>query len=279
MKRFLCGLLQIIRPVNVVIAMISILLAVMICNPLTGWLDVLAAMMVGALVTAGANAINDYFDLEIDRINRPQRPLPQGLLSPAAARTIALFCSLLALLVAAGINGEALALTVFAVVLVYAYSAVFKKTALWGNVVVGLSTALAFLFGGAVAGEMHKAVMPAVFAFFINGAREIIKDIEDMPGDQKYHARTLPIRFGVRTAQWVTTGMLLMLIVLTVLPFFLRFYGVYYLIAVMVMVNPLLLWVFKELWQPWDDRSLRRMSTRLKTAMFLGLGAIVLGQY
>jgi geranylgeranylglycerol-phosphate geranylgeranyltransferase len=273
------GLMQIVRPVNVLIAMVSILLAILICNPKIHLLDIVVAMLVGGLVTGGANAINDYFDLEIDRINRPERPLPRGLLSAAHAQQITWAFFLLALVLSGLLNPAALAITGFSLLLLYAYSARLKQRAVWGNLAVSLATGLAFIFGGLVAGDVRKAVMPALFAFLINCAREIIKDIEDIPGDKKFNAATLPIAYGVRTAQVATTAILGILVLLTLLPLIAHWYGWYYLIAILTLVNPLLFLVVKELWQEWSRRSLRRMSIRLKLAMVAGLVAILAGQW
>ncbi len=279
MKRRLFGLLQIIRPVNVIIAMASVLLAVLICNPHTRLRDVLLAMLVGGLVTSGANAINDYFDIEIDRINRPRRPLPAGLLSPSAARMVAFSLFALALALAAFLGPQSLLIVGVSVPLVYAYSAVFKTTAVWGNLIVGLISGLAFIFGGTVAGNLKQAWMPFLFAFVINWAREIIKDIEDMPGDRQARAQTLPIRYGVPAARRLIIALLTGLILLTGAPYLLDLYGRLYLLVVMTLVNPLLIAVLMELGRELDSRRLRRMSLCLKAAMFSGLAAILAGQW
>ncbi|NLP09764.1 UbiA family prenyltransferase [bacterium] len=279
MKKRLFGLLQIIRPVNVVIAMASVLIAMLICNPHTRLRNLVLAMLVAGLVTSGANAINDYFDIEIDRINRPRRPLPAGLLSPFSARRFAFFCFVSALALAAFLGPQSLFIVGLSIPLVYAYSAVFKTTAVWGNLIVGLTSGLAFLFGGTVAGNMQQAWMPFLFALVINWAREVIKDIEDIPGDRQARAQTLPIRYGIPAARRLITALLTGLILLTGAPYLLGLYGRYYLLVVMMLVNSLLITVLVELWRELDSRRLRRMSLCLKAAMFSGLAAILAGQW
>jgi len=279
MKNRLFGLLQIIRPLNVIIAMASVLLAVLICNPHTRLRHLILAMLVGGLVTSGANTINDYFDIEIDRINRPRRPLPAGLLSPSAARKIAFFFFTSALTLAAFLGPESLLIVGLSIPLVYVYSAVFKTTAVWGNLIVGLTTGLAFIFGGTVAGDLQQAWMPFLFAFVINWTREIIKDIEDIPGDRQASAQTLPIRYGVSAARRLITALLIGLILLTAVPYLLDLYGRLYLLAVMTLVNSLLITVLVELWRELDSRRLRRMSNCLKVAMFSGLVALLVGHW
>ncbi len=279
MRKRLLGLVQIIRPVNVVIAMASVLLAVLICNPHTRLRHLVLAMLVGGLVTGGANAINDYFDIEIDRINRPRRPLPAGLLPPSAARMFAFVFFASALALAAFLGPQSLFIVGGSVLLVYAYSAVFKTTAVWGNLIVGLTSGLAFIFGGTVAGNLQQAWMPFLFALVINWAREVIKDIEDIPGDRQARAQTLPLRYGVPAARRLITALLTGLILLTGVPYLLDLYGRFYLLVVMTLVNSLLIAVLVEVWRELDSRRLRRMSLCLKAAMFSGLAAILAGQW
>jgi geranylgeranylglycerol-phosphate geranylgeranyltransferase len=275
--RRLRGVLAIIRPINVLISMVAVVLAVLICNPTTAWVRLLFAGLVAGLVASGANAINDYFDIEIDRINRPDRPLPAGLLSPRQACVLCGCFFVLAWFPAAFIGIPILLVVLFSELLLYWYSAFLKQTAVWGNLTVSFCTGLAFLFGGLTAGNIRPAVLPAIFAFLINWAREIVKDIEDVPGDRQQHARTLPILYGERMARSMIAVLLALLIAVTILAHLLGFYGYGYFAVVMVLVNPLLFWVLIKLWPMPDAAGLHRMSQLLKTAMVLGLIAIVLG--
>jgi geranylgeranylglycerol-phosphate geranylgeranyltransferase len=273
------GTWLIIRPVNVIISFLSVVLAVMICNPGARALVMLAAGVTAALVTAGANAINDFYDIEIDRINRPNRPLPMGLLSLSAARNLCFFFFAAATGVAFYLNGWAVAIVGSSCILLFAYSAYLKRTVLWGNVTVSFTTGLAFIFGGVAAGSIRHAVYPAAFAFLSNGAREIIKDIEDMPGDRSRQIRTLPLVHGIAAAQLITTAALVALLAVTILAFASGFYGWWYFVAVMTLVNPFLAYVLIALWRRQDAKSLHRMSTLLKVAMLTGLLAIYLGRF
>ena len=82
-------------------------------------------------------------------------------------------------------NSAALLIVVLSIALLYFYSARLKRTVLIGNLVIGLMTGMAFIYGGVVVGRMERAVVPAIFAFLVNLARELLKDVEDMEGDRK----------------------------------------------------------------------------------------------
>ncbi len=91
-------------------------------------------------------------------------------------------------------------IVIFAVVLLYYYSARLKRTIIAGNVVVGFMTGMAFIYGGTTVGHVERALIPAIFAFLINFARELVKDVEDIEGDKKEQAVTLPVKYGIRPA-------------------------------------------------------------------------------
>jgi geranylgeranylglycerol-phosphate geranylgeranyltransferase len=93
-SKMLHPLLQLIRPVNVAIVFCTIVVAGILAKP-DGWdlLGVLVAGISGALIAAGGNAINDYYDVKVDKINRPDRPLPRGTVTLDGARTLWMYAS------------------------------------------------------------------------------------------------------------------------------------------------------------------------------------------
>jgi len=266
------------RPVNVVISFLSILVAITICGWST-WESVLLACLTGAFITVAANAINDVYDLEIDRINRPKRPLPSGVVSPREAFVFSIVFFILGVTSSALINTETLIIALIFSVLLYLYSSTFKRRVLIGNFTVSLATAFAFIFGGAAVGHIENAFFPAIFAFLMHFGREIIKDMEDVKGDAKDGAQTLPIRFGNRVAQVLTTILLMALIVITQLPYILHIYGVWYLILVNLGVNTVLIFCIISMWKKPVRFNFRILSALLKADMLIGLAAIYAGRF
>src|SRR5512136_2649802 len=131
----LAGLLVITRPVNSLVAGLAALLGYIVA---TGTLDPIALLLVPIVftITAGGNVFNDLRDLEIDRINRPLRPLPSGKVTPRAAGVLAaaLFSAGLILTLPAGLPCVVIAVANSLLLILYARS--LKGTALWGNVAV-----------------------------------------------------------------------------------------------------------------------------------------------
>ena len=268
---------QLSRPVNIFITLASIPVACWIAGGTThNSLIILLAALTGALVTAGANAINDSFDIDIDRINRPDRPLPLGVLTQRNAQQMWFIVSLTAICINVFINPLALLIVILAVVLLYYYSARLKRTIITGNVVVGFMTGMAFIYGGATVGHIERALVPAVFAFLINFARELVKDVEDIEGDRKEHAVTLPVKYGIKPTLLLATLSLLTLISIT---FVVVKYSVYHsAFMYIVSVADILMCVSGvAMWQSSSSINMRRVSSNLKLSMVIGLIAIIAG--
>ena len=161
---------------------------------------VLLLFAVVTLITAAGNVINDYFDVEIDRVNRPDRPIPSGQVSLPAARAYAATLFLAGILVCLFTNELCIAIAVFNSLLLIAYAARLKRTPLLGNIAVSYLAASMFLFGGAFGGlpGLFHVIPFAVMTFFAMLARELVKDAEDVEGDRASGAVTIPIRYGIR---------------------------------------------------------------------------------
>ena len=160
------------------------------------WSALLLAALSAALINGAGNAFNDLMDIDIDRINRPLRPLPAGRLSPNAARRQSLLLALAGGALAFWLSPwhGLIALAVAALLAFYSIS--LKNSLLWGNVLVAFVGAIAFPYGALAAGGLGRSWIPALFAFLFHLGREIVKDIEDVAGDQIRGERTLPLAWG-----------------------------------------------------------------------------------
>ncbi len=268
---------MIVRPFNVLIGAASVLLGALVSTTSPPVTPVLLACISAALVMAGGNAINDYHDADIDRLNKPSRPIPAGQVSRVNAQRLAIILFVLGVFLSIFLSWECFVIAVFAAGGLILYSARLKKTFLWGNVVVSWFTAMSFIYGGLAAGAWHLAVIPAVFAFLFHLGREIIKDVEDQAADREASARTLPIQTNVRYALVIITIVFCLLIGLTFVPYFLKIYNLLYLIAVVIGVDLVVTGVIYSIWRNASTESMRRASLILKFDMIFGLLAIYLG--
>jgi geranylgeranylglycerol-phosphate geranylgeranyltransferase len=271
------GYILLTRPVNLLIAFLAVFIGGFVTGSIQPLGKLLLACFSGMFISAGGCSINDYYDLEIDRINRPRRPLPSGMVSLKQAFAfslilfgvgvvIALFIHLLGFLIALGCS-----------FLLYFYSIRLKGTVIWGNITVAFITGLAFVYGGLAIGRIQEALIVGVFAFFFHWGREIIKDVEDMEGDRSVGIATLPIRFGVRVALCWATGVLVVLIGLTLIPYIMGIFSVSYLIVVTAGVDLFLVYVLISMWRKPVAANLGRLAVLMKADMLMGLLAVYLG--
>jgi geranylgeranylglycerol-phosphate geranylgeranyltransferase len=225
------ALLEILRPANCLMAGLAAVTGLVIA----GNLDLTTACFVflaAFLVTGAGNAVNDYYDREIDAVNRPKRPIPSGRISPR----VALFLSS-ALFVAscllAGLASElCLGIAILNSVLLFFYARDLKAMPVAGNCCVSYLTGSTFLFGGAASGTVGAAanLFPAALSFLATMSREIVKDIEDMEGDRMGGARTLPLLAGRDVSSAAAAAFSLLAVVLSLLAPF----GTTYLIIIAV---------------------------------------------
>jgi len=202
---------------------------------------VLAAVLATITATGGGNAINDYFDREIDAINRPDRPIPRGDISARGALWFSLALFGVAIAAALTLPVVAIAIAVFNFLALVAYTELFKGLPGVGNVLVGYLTGSTFLFGGAAVDEPLGAVALFGLAAVATLTREIVKDVEDIDGDREEGLRTLPIVIGERRALIVGLIAMVGAVAASVWPYYAGTFGVVYL-AVVIPADGLMMW-------------------------------------
>jgi geranylgeranylglycerol-phosphate geranylgeranyltransferase len=237
---------------------------------------VLAALaFVAAVVITGAgNAINDYFDRDIDRVNRPKRPIPSGRVKPSTALNISQAMFVLGILLTVPINVWCVAVAALNTLILASYAAGLKRNGLAGNIAIGYLVGSTFLFGGLVIGDLRVASILAAMAALATIGRELIKDIEDMRGDRANKIVTIPLRYGTKKAAELATLFIVAAIVLAPLPRILDIFGPVYLwivtVAIVVFVAAAGLILSAQ-----DKETAAKASLTSKVAMSIGLLAFL----
>ncbi len=273
------NILKIIRPTNVAITFFTVIVAGFICSGNKRvTFGVLFASFAAAAIAASANIINDYFDIEIDKINRPERILASRKMSPQTALIFYFFFVTAGTALSLLVNITALFIILGSVVLTFYYSYQLKQIPLLGNIVVAFFTGMAFLFGGVAMGKSEPVVFPFIFAFTVNLMREIVKDMEDAEGDAKVGVITFPVKFGFENAKTLLYVFGLFLLIAMLIPFLLKIYTAKYLLVITVGVVPMLIYSMYILHREHDKKSFGRVSSLLKWQMIIGLFAILFGK-
>lgn len=251
-------------------------------------------------IAAGGYVINDYFDVKIDRINRPDNLVVTRIISRDAAMN--LFYGLTAVGVIAGTvvawwaHSWTLLFTYVVIPgLLWFYSASYKRMFLVGNLVVAFASAIVpLLVAIANADYLHHlyqnalAYSPivgelyvwtggfAIFAFLLTWVREIVKDIEDIEGDREMECRTLPIVWGDKVAKIIATILLVVIAILivymlfAVLPFSHEWKSLPTRYVVFGLIVPILCSIVL-LWAANSRTEYHRVQTIIKFAMFMGM--------
>ena len=245
-------------------------------------------------IAAAGNVINDYFDLNIDQVNKPDKVVVNAIIN----RRWVIFWHMLLSITGLFFTAYALPLSLYwhlvlanmaSIVLLWVYSTNLKKQLLVGNLLISFLTAWVILIlffskhplqindllsvGQKEVRFFRLTVLYSAFAFVISLIREVVKDMEDMEGDRRYGCRTLPIAWGINATTVVVAVWLIVLIgaliilQLYVLPLGWWHSAVY---CVLLIIAPLI-WIFLRLFKANTPADYHRLSTMIKLVMFTGI--------
>ncbi|MCS7086058.1 MAG: geranylgeranylglycerol-phosphate geranylgeranyltransferase [Bacteroidia bacterium] len=273
-------LFRLSRPVNILLAEATYAFSAYVSAPGTtvflrdDKFYVQAAVM--AAVMAGGYWINDVFDQKIDRVNKPQKALVGTHISTKKTLTAYWIINLAALAATVWLPFKFRLLNFGAAATLFFYAAHLKRHALWGNLTIAVLTALPVVAGAMLWHFKAPHLWAAVFAFWVNFVREIVKDVEDLRGDLAFGVRTLPVRIGMQATKKFLYGAYALLLALLPVPaafYFWRWqiWTAEYLAATTVLTLPLWIGCINDLRRATRPEDYGRQSRRLKWLMAAGL--------
>ena len=274
--------IEILRPGNALMGAISIVLVALIDKTFT--IPVILAMIAVFFETAAGNVINDYFDYNIDLINKPERPIPSGRISLKNGRNYGYLLFLSGTICGFLIsyitnNWIPFAIVLLADIVLYLYAYKLKSTPLIGNLTVGFMTGFGFVFGGFSInnpGIIMTSIYLGFFAFVMTTAREIVKDIEDMEGDKADGARTLPILIGAKKPAILSAILIIVDSALCPLLYFYNIFGMLYLPVITIAVI-LFLYCAITILKSQERATAAKVSKYLKIGILIAFISFVFG--
>lgn len=232
-------------------------------------------------VSATALILNDFFDLEIDKINAPHRPLPSGMVTKRDVLVLSFVVAFLGLLLSAMVSLAALA-TMFVVWIVgVLYNWRYKRAGLFGNLMVAFSVGMTFVYGGITVGNpaSPSALWFGAIAFLMDFGEEIAADAMDAEGDKIIGSHSLAIVHGRQRALATSAAIFGFLILISLVPFVMNTTPMIYLIPILTMDGVILVSVIKLLDPAGKNpRGLVRaiyLGGLVAVLMFIGLRIIV----
>ena len=276
--KYLLGYIMIIRPLNVFLGGLTILISSLIIKYEGPAISVILPDFVVMFFTIGANTLNDYFDYEIDKINRPDRAISSGLVLRNHALILSIFSLFVGVLIALRLNKDSQLLSIgVSLPLIIAYNVKLKNYALIGNIIVSLILAMSFIYAGLVFKKTEPLIIPALLAFGLTLIREIVKDLADIKGDKSAGLMTFPIVYGERKTIILCTILSVLLGIGSFIPFLTGYYNTFYGISLILMVEiPLAVVVISLLNKP-VILTAKRGSKLLKFCTLGGLLSIYIG--
>ncbi|MFW9879818.1 MAG: geranylgeranylglycerol-phosphate geranylgeranyltransferase, partial [Candidatus Thorarchaeota archaeon] len=232
--------------------------------------------------------INDIYDIEIDKINRPERSIPRGAITLKQAKLLWIITSLIGISIAIlhsflfNIGYLNIIIAVFFAFMGWLYAAWGKKSGFFGNIIVSVSFSIGLIYGAVL---NNSLIPPYIYYFFLTSfflllSREVIKGCEDIEGDKSQGVKTLAIQIGIKKSTISSLIFALLAIIFFILPYFTNILN--RLLFLISMVFGLVLTVFTiilMLKRDLERKDFQRISLLLKISMFLGLIAFLFASF
>lgn len=246
------NLMRVMRwPNLLIIVLTQYLTAIFLIGDLSQWRyfitdwRLLLLCLSTVLIAAAGYIINDYYDIKIDYINKPHKVVVGKIIKRRVAMAIHLTLSSLGFLLGISVSLWVGAVNLIAIFLLWFYSNQLKRLPFLGNLVVATLTAATVLIVALRYQENNLYVyMYAIFAFTITLVREIIKDMEDLQGDQNFGCKTLPIIWGIRKTKYLLY-LILLIFMLSIIYFIQRLTIDYLYIYMTIFLIPMIFFIYR----------------------------------
>jgi len=271
-------LLQLIHPELPVSAGICVVVGQTIAlGRLPSLADLGLGFGLGLFLSSSAMIFNDFFDLEVDRINTPYKPIPSGKVTPKEAVVFGIITGLIALFLAGLIASLALLLSFVLWVLGFLYNWKLKANGLLGNMIVATNVAMTFIMWGISVGgvDNHMVWIFGAIALAFDLAEEIAGDVMDMEGDKKRGSRSLAILHGKQAALRISGVLFIVMILLSLVPIILSETSLAYILPIGLM-DVAIVFLGVRLMRSTTHREGHQAMRRLYISATIGLVAFIL---
>jgi geranylgeranylglycerol-phosphate geranylgeranyltransferase len=271
-------LIELIRPINSLMVGFAVLVGIMVSNlPSILSLKSLLGFLTGFLLSSYSMVVNDYYDLEVDKINAPNRPLPSGKVSIKQAITFAITLLILGLTLSLLIDIKNFIIAVVFAFIAWIYNFKVKKLGILGNSLVSLSVAIPYIYGSVAVERAFDWLIYclALTSFLANLGREVVKTIADVEGDKVRGVKSVARVHGLRFAGMLSSTLFLLAVLSTLIPILL---GVGIVFTVVIMVpNTIFIYLSIKILKDYRKDGAKKVKNMALVGMLIGLIAFVLG--
>ena len=273
MIKYFKPILSIIRIQNLIIGFVCCLIACMKLEYSISINDtnLILGFLIVFLIGMSSNILNDIFDIKTDSINRPESPLIKYPELKSIFSILGFGGSFLTIILSLFLNFNSMLIAISSMIILIAYTPIFKRIPLLGNLICALILGLSFIFIESVLlNTMYNLLIPSVIASALCLIREIIKDIEDYKGDKAASIYTLAVMLGIKRSIYFSI-ILIVIFILSLGMFIINSSSLYFVIAVFFLVFlPLFYLIFFLIKSP-AAKTCSKASNLLKKIIILGL--------
>ncbi|MFW9970507.1 MAG: geranylgeranylglycerol-phosphate geranylgeranyltransferase [Candidatus Odinarchaeota archaeon] len=284
--------IEILRPINDIMGSLTVIIGILNTragiDPLRLIFNIILGILTYFFLAGSGNVINDYYDIEIDKINRPERPIPRGSITLKQAMIIWILTALIGISIAVlnsllfGIGILNIIIAVFMGFIGWLYAAWGKKNGFIGNIIVSASFSIGLVYGAILNNSNVPFYIYFFFltSFFLLLSREVIKGCEDIEGDKSQRIKTLAIKIGVKKSTIFSFIFAVLAIIFFILPYYTNILNpLLFLISMAFGIILTLYTILLMLKRNLVRKDFKRISLLLKISMFLGLIAFLLASF
>lgn len=283
--------IEILRPINGLMGGLTVIIGILNTRigilPLTLIFNIIFGVLTYFFISGSSMIINDYYDIEIDKINRPERPIPRGSISLKQAKILWIVTILIGIILSIihsllfNIGFLVPIIVVFMAFIGWFYAAWGKKSGFIGNIIVGISFSIGLIYGAVLNNSGIPLYIYYFFltSFFLLISREVIKGCEDVEGDKKEGVKTLAIRIGIKKSTTISMIFAVVAVVFYILPYFTVINQLLFLISMIFGLAVVLFAIILMLKGNLVNKDFKKISLFLKIGAFLGLITFLLASF
>lgn len=244
-------------------------------NRLSAFLDINLLLLSSStiIIAAAGYIINDYYDIKIDYVNKPERVIVGKVIKRRVVIIAHTSFNIIGILIGLYLGKMIAAINVVSIFLLWIYSNQLKRKPFVGNFIVSLLTGMSIFIVAVYYRSSYFIIgWYAIFAFSISLIREIIKDMEDLKGDERYGSKTLPIIWGIPNTKILLYILIFLFIILQI--YFSGIINNYILNNFFVILAIPIIYFVYLIYKADTPKRFRRISAYCKLLMLAGIISI-----
>ncbi|MCS7116949.1 MAG: UbiA family prenyltransferase [Nitrososphaerota archaeon] len=271
--------ITLMRPINSLMVGFAVLVGVVIASPKMIFSpQSLLGFMTGFFISSYSMVVNDCYDLEVDRVNNPHKPLPSGKVTIKSAILLSIVLLMIGLFSAILISTFNFLIALTFAIIAWIYNSWGKRKGLIGNMMVALSVSIPYIYGGFAIGKLDDLLIwfLTIISFLAATGREVVKTISDVEGDKLRDVKSVARVYGSAYAARFSATLFLVAVTLSFLPIIFRIVGLTYTLLILIP-DAIFVYASISILKDYTPQNALRIKKVTLMGMFMGLVSFVVG--